>query len=259
MDCFVWNCRGAGGRALPRLLQDLRRQHGFHFLALLETRQNGSKTQALASRLKFNSAVIVEAQGFKGGIWCFWDTTLDFEVLVTTTQLIHGVLHSPSQPDCYVTVVYGSPHLQSRRDLWLYLRQIGGAIQGPWCILGDFNAILHHDERLSKSLRPIGVDKYFYEWVTDYVLFDIAFYGPKFTWNNKMCFSRLDRALVNKQWRDKFLDSTLLHLPKFKSDHNALLLKISSREDSTSKKHSFFRFFAPWVMHEGFTDFVGAL
>ena len=56
-------------------------------------------------------------------------------------------------------------------------------------------------------------------------LFDLGFQGYKFTWNDKRpgaanTRERLDRAIANREWKEKFLASTLtqvlaMHLTMF--------------------------------------------
>ncbi|KAI9105191.1 hypothetical protein K1719_022720 [Acacia pycnantha] len=45
------------------------------------------------------------------------------------------------------TAVYGSPQKQYRRYIWQDLASLAKNISSPWILVGDFNAILHHNER----------------------------------------------------------------------------------------------------------------
>lgn len=42
----------------------------------------------------------------------------------------------------FLLLVYNSPHKGSKKDIWQCLTAIGKPINGPWCIVGDFNAFL---------------------------------------------------------------------------------------------------------------------
>lgn len=128
MECVVWNCRGVGGRSFSRLLLDLKHQYGFKFLALLETRQNSARAISVSCRLGFDYSNFVEAQGFSGGIWCFWESSINFTVLTSNSQFVHGVITGSDNLASYVTIVYGSPNVQVRRSLWNSLHNFSESI-----------------------------------------------------------------------------------------------------------------------------------
>ena len=56
-------------------------------------------------------------------------------------------------------------------------------------------------------------------------MFDLGFYGPKFTWHRGMTFERIDRAVGNEAWHEVFPDTRVLHLPKDHLDHRPLLIQ----------------------------------
>ncbi|MCI96407.1 LINE-1 reverse transcriptase like, partial [Trifolium medium] len=57
---------------------------------------------------------------------------------------------------------------------------------GAWCVLGDFNAVLHRDER--KGMQQLGSNVPSAEWiefgnfVSDMGLVDLPVLGRRFTW-----------------------------------------------------------------------------
>jgi hypothetical protein len=72
-----------------------------------------------------------------------------------------------------------------------------------WCVLGDFNAILHRDERrwLNQS-SPSNLTTEiveFSDFVTKMELLDLPVLGRKFTWfhSNGTSMSRIDRSFVS--------------------------------------------------------------
>lgn len=49
---------------------------------------------------------------------------------------------------CALTIVYGSNHMEERRDLWDGIIKIGAAMSMPWCICRDFNSPLTSEDRI---------------------------------------------------------------------------------------------------------------
>ena len=63
-------------------------------------------------------------------------------------------------------------------------------------------------------------------------LVDLGFVGNPFTWNNKRpgdanTRMKLDRAVANLGWREKFRASTVTHLYSHASDYRPLLIVIT--------------------------------
>lgn len=59
-------------------------------------------------------------------------------------------------------------------------------------------------------------------------LLDMGFSGDPYTWVRGNTRKRLDRALSNLEWRLRFTESTITHLPKLKSDHAPLLMNFGN-------------------------------
>ena len=97
-------------------------------------------------------------------------------------------------------------------------------MDGPWCYVGDFNAILHQSKKQSRHPSQYKQMEDFQAALEGCNLFDFGFQGYKFTWNNKgtsVANTRewLDRAVVNREWKEKFSASTLIHGFSHAFDH----------------------------------------
>lgn len=197
----------------------------------------------------------VEAVGFSGGICCFWDTELDFHEMSkqSQSQVLHGVFNRGKANEWCLSVVHGHPNHVHRRLLWQQLRSIQETGVHRWCVCGDFNATLREDERASTACLRQGPDKFFSRWVQESGFEDSRTSGTKVHVESWGLFSHLDRALVDSQWLDYFPQVSLLHLPRIKLDHCPLLLKLVQMSQPPSKQRSF-KFFEPWVTHEGFPE-----
>jgi hypothetical protein len=73
----------------------------------------------------------------------------------------------------------------------------------PWVMLGDFNEILSNQEKEGGNLRPQRCMQQFRDALVDSELSDMGFMGEKFRRRGRIR-ERLDRAVANQRWRDKF-------------------------------------------------------
>lgn len=77
-----------------------------------------------------------------------WDSNNWYvSVLRSTRQLVHLSIAWQNTESWNLTAIYGSPQRANRESLWEDLQVIIDDVSGPWCALGDFNAILREDEQ----------------------------------------------------------------------------------------------------------------
>ncbi|CAL2259571.1 unnamed protein product [Prunus armeniaca] len=137
--------------------------------------------------------------------------------------------------------------------MWDYLSFVAASHNMPWLIAGDFNELLTADEKFRGVLECKS--KGFRNWVDGNEMIDLGYSGPKFTWNNKRVYARLDRAICNMQWRRLFHEANVQHLPRTTSDHNPIKIKLSSCFVVSPHLRPF-RFEAMWMQHEQFNEFI---
>ncbi|RYR24559.1 hypothetical protein Ahy_B02g058063 [Arachis hypogaea] len=243
MNIICWNCRGAGGKSFHSLIRDMRKEYDAHFIILLETHVSGMKGKKIRDKMGFDGSFIVEAVGHSGGIWCLWDAGIwDVVVLDYSHQLVHLQVSCNNSDSWLLSACYGSPQRATRRSLWSNIRSLADNTILPWCLLGDFNAILHDHERQGDSSRVIsGACNEIIGW--------------PFTWKRGNLVERLDRGLSNLNWQLKFPEAYLKHLPLLKSDHSPICLKFAA-DPSPNRGKRPFRFLAAWLSHPNFNDWL---
>lgn len=250
MIFITWNCQGAGGKAFLRVLKNMIRTHKLDVLGLVEPKVSGAQANVICSKLGFSDCIRVEAIGFSGGIWVFWNTSLQVTVLHTHPQfvLIQGQMEN--QEAWYYAVVYGSPTHNLLRRMWSELAATKREITGAWMVAGDFNSVTSREETYNYTAFNSQRSSDFVEWIQNEGLIDMGFGGPSHTWvkggtTEQAKGARLDRALCNLAWRQRFPEAIVTHLPRLSSDHAPLLIRLI--EGSGDRRRAKFKFQAAWL------------
>jgi len=102
-------------------------------------------------------------------------------------------------PPWWLTVVYEP---QDDGDKLLFLEELSAirdACAGPWAVIGDFNLILHEEDKSNGTINRRNLNR-FRQTVSELELVDIHMHGRCYTWSNERrspTLVRLDRALVS--------------------------------------------------------------
>lgn len=158
-----------------------------------------------------------------------------------------------------LSVVYGSPNQGLRRRLFAELSQYNTRGQDPWLVTGDFNSVVSQDEVSNPESFSLNRCVEFNEWIFRESLMDLGFTGPKFTWARGQHTStfkgaRLDRVLGNVEWKIKFSEAVVEHLPRIESDHTPLL--VNTKPVPTRISSRGFRYNLAWASHPTFQSVI---
>lgn len=253
MNFLTWNCRGTGAKSFPNMIRDIRREYEVSLIFLLETHASGANAQRQAKKTGLSGSFILDSRGQSGGIWCLWDKDKwKIEILESSQQFVHLKVTWKGRISWLCTVVYASTSCTRRQELWEDLSRLASQLNEPWVVLGDFNCIGADHERKggSTNFSHRGMLQ-FRNMLQSCNVMDAGFQGSPFTWKHGNLFQRLDRVLMNIQWCIKFQNVAVFHLPFFKSDHRALLVRMSQRNKPNRNRRPF-RFMASWFSHETF-------
>ncbi|XP_040372858.1 uncharacterized protein LOC112194030 [Rosa chinensis] len=251
---LFWNSRGAGSEKFRSDIADLVKLHSIDILAVCEPRVQFSKAKDSLLSLGFTDYIIVEANGFSGGIWLFWKSNLlKVHFVDKNCQSITVRVTLPGGITWMLTVLYASPTNSVRSSLWNYFDHLVSTHQLPWIFIGDYNELYSSADKNFGSTR--GRIRGLKQWVDHNALIDMGFIGSKFTWSNNRIKERLDRAFCTCDWRSYFPEAFIRHLAKMKSDHCPILLQLHSN-NSVNRAAIPFRFQAMWMTHNDFAPYV---
>lgn len=260
MSTIFWNCRGAGNRRFRKSLSYMINRHKVDILVLMETKVSGNTADEVCKRIKFTDHYRVEAVGFEGGIWLFWNN-LNHTVVIRQAEInfIHATIAFDGE-SVELFAVYNPPTPERRKEGWVRLLRAINCSTGHVVVGGDFNCVLNLDE-CGGNVRSVSPDsKLFQRWLDDSCLLDMGFSGPKFTWNRgrdvgTRISKRLDRVLFSVDARTRWPEACVRHLPALSSDHNPILLLLYPVRPINKRRRPF-RFEAAWLSHSGFPDLV---
>lgn len=103
----------------------------------------------------------MEPNGLSGGLALFWKNIVSVDFKFVNKNLLDCHLQFGSF-NFFLSCVYGDPYVKSRSLVWKRLMQIAINRKDSWCMLGDFNEILHNGEKIDgpsrseESFLPLG-------------------------------------------------------------------------------------------------------
>jgi hypothetical protein len=170
---------------------------------------------------------------------------------------IHGFCDDEETGEVWsLTGIYGFPEEQNKKKTWQLISTLAGEVVGRWLCCGDLNDILDsHDKQggISRSQGQLALGR---QTVDACHLIDLGFEGYPFTWSNgreeeENIQCRLDRALGTEEFINRFSPIKIVHLPRFGSDHAAVLtcLEIPTQWNNRRRKR-LFRFEESWTKED---------
>ncbi|CAN0876959.1 hypothetical protein LINGRAHAP2_LOCUS11593 [Linum grandiflorum] len=234
MIVLAWNCRGLGNTRAVRVLGELIKAHRPDVVFLSETLVSNQKMEEVRVKIKFEGCFAVAARGRSGGLIVLWREKNQVLINQFCDNYIDAQITDAVGGEFRFTGYYGFPERERRKEAWEMLKRLGNGVHGPWCIMGDFNDILHQDEQKGRHLRPQPLIDGFRAAVAECNLVDIQLDGYPYTWarakgQSHGVESRLDRAMVNAEWIERYMNGKLRNLVAPYSDHAPILLDTDPR------------------------------
>ena len=243
-----WNIRGLNSPSKQREISKFVLTHHLDILGITESKVRIPNQSIIQKTLLPSWNFVTNSHpNSVDRIWVGWNPDrVNLFVTLITHQLIHVTVTSIDLSVHFeASFIYGYNTIQGRRALWKDLRIISSSISdAPWICLGDFNVILDPREYFGGN---IGIDHGALEFaalVRDTCLQDLRYTGMLFTWSNSTTRKKLDRAMVNPEWLEKYPTSFTHFLSPGISDHSPFVINILNRN---KRKGTPFKFYNCWT------------
>ncbi|KAI3473565.1 hypothetical protein Pfo_031528 [Paulownia fortunei] len=250
LNFMVWNVRGIGNEPTQKHVHNFCRLHKIKIIVVLEPKVQ-LDSNFFCRRFAFSHVYA----NCSNKIWCFVNNEFQCKILSDQEQFLHMEVKSHLLPSAFLlTFIYAKCDITGRRELWSALRDIAEQNDAqPWLIGGDFNTILHLNERTGNNGNRLTLMNDFGDMIGDSGLIDAGYEGSSYTWTNHKVWKRLDRVLYSEEWLNLFHITKVSHLPRIWSDHSPLLISLDTDK---IKAPSPFRFFRMWSRHHTFWNTV---
>ncbi|KAH9647987.1 hypothetical protein KPL70_025411 [Citrus sinensis] len=177
----------------------------------------------------------------RGRIAMLWKSDIGVQINSYSQHHINAETQMPNGNRMRVTGVYGHPEISQKKHTWMLLRWLAVLSSSPWLCYGDFNEILHPDEKRGSNDRNVNLINEFREALRDCGLKDVGYRGYDFTWNNGIygkgfVEERLDRFVCSKAWSDKSVDCKASNLDTWTSDHCPVLMVAQERREGMNQR-----------------------
>ncbi|PNX92710.1 ribonuclease H [Trifolium pratense] len=200
----------------------------------METRLKAFEVDNIRNKLGFKNCLSVDCRGSgrdrAGGISLMWMEHLSITINSYSLNHIHGFCDDEETGEAWsLTGIYGFPEEHNKKKTWQLISSLASQVAGNWLCCGDLNDILDSQEKQGGNIRSQGQLALGRHTVAECHLNDLGFEGYPFTWTNgreedENIQSRLDRALGNEGFINRFSPIKVCHLPRFGSDHAAVLI-----------------------------------
>ena len=208
----------------------------------METKNTDEKVLRLYQNSLYKHHFSVPPTGVSGGLMLSWKEDINVEILYSSCNIIDTHIQA-KKASFFASFIYGAPKMEDRPAFWNKFMELGKNRNDAWLVTGDFNDLLDNTEKLGGPLRWEGSFLAFRSFVSQMGLWDLPHAGNHLSWRGMryqhFIQSRLDRAMSNCSWSEKFPSGRSIYLRFEGSDHRPLLTLF---DQSKSLKKGSFRF-----------------
>eukprot|EP00253_Pinus_taeda_P034575 PITA_34575 len=225
---------GLGHPSKITALRDLLHNERPEILLLQETKQNQHEMQKIIDAQKHFSGAISSSRGASGGVVTMWNSQhWDCDSTIYNQNWIRTNLNSREE-NCEIIIynVYIPNNYREKELCWKELKEsIDREQTSNIIIAGDFNLILHANEKRGGNFIHDPFRSQLEEIMQEHEMVDIIPKNRKYTWSNRRLgpgniMERLDRFLVNISLLSTFAAGHTNILSSTASDHYPILLTL---------------------------------
>lgn len=201
----------------------------------------------------------MDVVGRSGGLAFLWRYDGEVKLNSVFRNHIDVMISIADREEWRLTGFYEEPNRRLRRNTWELLRVLSQHSSLPWCVIGDMNNILSHEDKRGGRRYPKWLLQGFCEVVKECNLIDLDLVGHSFTWEKSRGTSawvelRLDRALATNRWMEIHNEARLYNIEILTSDHSPILLEVDKSANMNVGRR--FRFENAWLKESMCKDIV---
>jgi exonuclease III len=152
-----WNVRGLNDRARRYVVRDLAVSSGCSILCIQESKLtmiDDSEKADIAGQALVGCAQL-PADGTRGGVLLFWNEDLFHvtNVSIARFSITAKFTDRFSNASWYLTTVYGPADDERKMAFPNELVHIHSRVTGAWLVIGDFNLILHDQDKNKRRVN----------------------------------------------------------------------------------------------------------
>eukprot|EP00253_Pinus_taeda_P028479 PITA_28479 len=232
MLVLLWNSRGLGHPSKITALRDLLYNERPKILLVQETKQNQQEMQKIIDAQRQYLGAVSSSRGASGGIVTIWNSQQwNCDSATINQNWIRTKLDSKKENRSLTIYNVYVPNQYREKELcWKEIKEgIDSEHTANIIIAGDFNLILHVNEKRSGNFMHDPFRSQLEEIMQENEMVDIIPKNRKYTWSNGRLgagniMECLDRFLVNISLLSTFVVSYTNILISSASDHYPILL-----------------------------------
>lgn len=223
-------------------IREFRKRISPAVLFLMETKHQDEDLFKLFRNTELTNHFTVPPVGLAGGLSLSWKDEIHVEILFSSANIIDTRIEARGTFS-FVSFIYDAPKATDRPAFWSKLTELGSERDESWLITGDFNDLLDNSEKVGGPTRWEGSFLSIRSFVSQMGLWDLPHSGNHLSWRGTrysyFIQSRLDRAMANSSWFERFPAGRCEYLRFEGSDNCSIVIHF---DVSTRKNKGLFMF-----------------
>lgn len=183
MKILSWNIQG-GKIPKHKLNSYTSKTNTIRTCFVIETLTNAANSRKILKALHFHNTLIIDPVNHSSGIWVCWNNNninmLNHDTYSGLVEL--QILYNPNNSIYSIFGTYVLAQSSEKNAFWTFLNNFLTNANHPWLLLGDFNEILLHQDKLGWApIRPHHL-QHLPALLTTHSAIDIPSTQPTYSW-----------------------------------------------------------------------------